>query len=265
MATTAFVVPSGRGTTFGLCTRSFSAVFSEATDNAAVSDAVPSAEVPKASAEEKFTIYVSNVPFGKLHQFDFVFCLLCSPANRKSVVDDKEVAEFFGKAGTVKDISIPRRKDSTDSRGFAFVEMASREEMERAVEQLDGSDFGGRAIQARVSLPKDKLPTKSSREKPAKRARGPDGPKVYVGNLPYGVAENDLKELFSEHGEVVSVFLVKDDDGQDRGFGFVTMGSEEAVDAAVSKIDGSFFQGRRLAARRPLAEGAKAEPTPPRK
>jgi hypothetical protein len=43
------------------------------------------------------------------------------------------------------------------------------------------------------------------------------------------------------------------------------MASEEAVDAAVSKIDGSFFQGRRLAARRPLAEGAKAEPTPPRK
>jgi RNA recognition motif-containing protein len=99
----------------------------------------------------------------------------------KSVVDDKEVEEFFGKVGTVKDVSIPRRKDSTDSRGFAFIEMASREEMERAVEQLDGTEFGGRAIQARVSLPKEKLPTKNSKEKPAKRARGPDGPKVYVG------------------------------------------------------------------------------------
>jgi hypothetical protein len=73
VATTAFVVPSGRGTTFGLCTRSFSAVFSEATDDAAVSDAVPASEVVKASAEEKFTIYVSNVPFGKLSGFEFFF------------------------------------------------------------------------------------------------------------------------------------------------------------------------------------------------
>jgi hypothetical protein len=71
VATTAFVVPSGRGTSFGLCTRSFSAVFSEATDDAAVTDAVPAAEIIKAPAEEKFTIYVSNVPFGKLYQLDF--------------------------------------------------------------------------------------------------------------------------------------------------------------------------------------------------
>ena len=42
------------------------------------------------------------------------------------------------------------------------------------------------------------------------------------------------------------------------------MGSEEAVTVAVSNIDGTFFQGRRLAARRPLAEGEKAEQTAPR-
>jgi nucleolin len=143
--------------------------------------------------------------------------------------------------------------------------MASRDEMEKAVEELDGIELGGRAIQARVSLPKDKLPTKAAREKPARRPRGPDGPKIYVGNLPYGVAEDDLKELFAEHGEVVSVYLVKDDDGKDRGFGFITMGNDEAVDVAVAKIDGSFFQGRRLAARRPLAEGEKSEQAAPRK
>ena len=142
--------------------------------------------------------------------------------------------------------------------------MASKAEMEEAVEKLDGSDLGGRAIQARVSLPKEKLPVK--KDKPARRARGgTDGPKIYVGNLPYGVDEAELSAFFAEHGEVASVYLVKDDQGQDRGFGFITMATEEGVDAAVSKVDGSFFQGRRLAARRPLAEGERAEPAPPRK
>jgi hypothetical protein len=57
----AFVVTSGRGLTFGLSTKSFSAVFSELTDNSSPADLVE----PVVS-EEKFTIYVSNVPFGAL-------------------------------------------------------------------------------------------------------------------------------------------------------------------------------------------------------
>ena len=181
-----------------------------------------------------------------------------------TAIENKDVEELFSRCGTVKDVSIPRRKDSPDSRGFAFIEMSTKEEMERAVEELDGLELGGRPIQARVSLAKDKLPSKAGKEKAQRRPRGPEGPKIYVGNLPYGVAEDDLKELFAEHGDVVNVYLVKDDDGKDRGFGFVTMGSEEAVTVAVSNIDGTFFQGRRLAARRPLAEGEKAEQTAPR-
>ena len=177
----------------------------------------------------------------------------------RSAIEDNDVKELFSKCGTVKDVSIPRRKDSSDSRGFAFIEMATKDEMEKAVQELDGVELGGRAINARVSLSKDELPTKPNKEKPVRRPRGPDGPKIYVGNLPYGVAEDELKALFSDYGTVSSVYLVKDDDGKDRGFGFITMSSEEEVDVAVAKIDGSFFQGRRLAARRPLAEGEKSE------
>ena len=80
-----------------------------------------------------------------------------------------------------------------------------------------------------------------------------------------GVQTCALPILFAEHGEVASVYLVKDDDGKDRGFGFITMSSDAEVDVAVAKIDGSFFQGRRLAARRPLAEGEKSEQSTPRK
>lgn len=68
VSTTGFVIPSGRGSAFGLCTRSFSAVFSEATDDAApaveVAIDAPSEVVVTPADGEKFTIYVSNVPFG---------------------------------------------------------------------------------------------------------------------------------------------------------------------------------------------------------
>ena len=64
-STTAFVVPSARGSAFGINTRSCSAVFSEATDDASA-PAAPVAAAPVV-AEEKFTIYVSNVPFSKCY------------------------------------------------------------------------------------------------------------------------------------------------------------------------------------------------------
>jgi nucleolin len=180
--------------------------------------------------------------------------------SNKTAVDDKELEDVFASCGTVKNISIPRRKETNDSRGFAFIDMASMAEVEKAVEELNGKDFGGRALQTRVSLPKEQVP---KGEKPAnKRPRGPDGPKIYIGNLPYGVSEDDIKEYISEHGEVANVFLARDNDGKDRGFGFVTMASEELVEAAIAGVDGSFFQGRRLAARRPLPEGAKTEKKP---
>jgi RNA recognition motif-containing protein len=179
-----------------------------------------------------------------------------------SAVEDDEMRDIFSKAGTVKEVTIPRRKDSADSRGFAFIEMASKEDMEKAVQELDGYEFGGRAIQARVSLTKDQLPTKVKKEKSVKRSRAPEGPKVYVGNLPFDVAPDALKELFEKYGEVTNVFLVKDNDGQSRGFGFVAMKTEEDVDAAIAEVDGIIFQGRRLAARRPLAEGEKSKSIP---
>eukprot|EP00545_Synedropsis_sp_CCMP1620_P000452 CAMPEP_0119008136 /NCGR_PEP_ID=MMETSP1176-20130426/3483_1 /TAXON_ID=265551 /ORGANISM="Synedropsis recta cf, Strain CCMP1620" /LENGTH=545 /DNA_ID=CAMNT_0006960409 /DNA_START=32 /DNA_END=1666 /DNA_ORIENTATION=+ len=213
------------------------AVVVEAVEPAVAVEEPAAPVVPAAPVEERFTIYASNIPFE---------------------VDDKDLKAFFEECGTVKDLSVPRRKETNDSRGFAFVDMASMEEVEKAVAALNGKDFGGRAMNARVSLPKEQLP-KGEGAKPPRRNRGPDGPKIYIGNLPYGIDEAELTKFIAEHGEVANVYLARDDDGKDRGFGFVTMASEEAVEAAIAGVDGSFFQGRRLAARRPLPEGSRSE------
>ncbi len=68
--------------------------------------------------------------------------------------------------------------------------------------------------------------------------------KLYVGNLPFSATEDSLRDLFTEHGEVLSLNLITDrDTGRPRGFGFVEM---ENADAAIAALDGTEFEGRNL-------------------
>lgn len=70
--------------------------------------------------------------------------------------------------------------------------------------------------------------------------------RIYVGNLPFTATEEELSELFAQHGTVHSVDLINDrQTGRPRGFGFVEM-DEEAADAAISALDGMEYGGRTL-------------------
>jgi len=69
---------------------------------------------------------------------------------------------------------------------------------------------------------------------------------IYVGNLPFNSTEDEVRELFSEHGKVSSVKLINDrDTGRPRGFGFVEMDGADA-DSAIETLDGTEFGGRNL-------------------
>jgi RNA recognition motif-containing protein len=71
--------------------------------------------------------------------------------------------------------------------------------------------------------------------------------KLYVGNLSYDTTENDLQDLFSQHGPVTEVNLVQDRvTGRARGFGFVTMATPEGAQAAIQALNGSEVGGRAL-------------------
>jgi RNA recognition motif-containing protein len=71
--------------------------------------------------------------------------------------------------------------------------------------------------------------------------------KLYVGNLPFGISEDDLRKLFAEAGEVQSVKIVTDSySGQSRGFGFVEMTSKEAAEKAISLVNGKSIMNRTL-------------------
>lgn len=74
------------------------------------------------------------------------------------------------------------------------------------------------------------------------------GTRLYVGNLPFGMGEAELRVLFEEEGrKVVDVRLISDRmTGQPRGFGFVEMGSEAEAQAAIQSLHGRPVQGRAM-------------------
>jgi cold-inducible RNA-binding protein len=71
--------------------------------------------------------------------------------------------------------------------------------------------------------------------------------KLYVGNLPFDVGEQDLQELFAAHGEVISAKVITDrETGRPRGFGFIEMAQAEDAQKAIASLDGRDFKGRSL-------------------
>ncbi len=71
--------------------------------------------------------------------------------------------------------------------------------------------------------------------------------KLFVGNIVFSATEDDLRSLFSEVGTVEEVALINDKfTGKPRGFGFVTMATEEEAQAAVERFEGYDLEGRSL-------------------
>jgi cold-inducible RNA-binding protein len=71
--------------------------------------------------------------------------------------------------------------------------------------------------------------------------------KLYVGNLPYNTAEQDLQELFASAGAVETVNLMRDmATGQARGFGFVEMATDEDAQNAIQQLNNFQYGGRNL-------------------
>jgi RNA recognition motif-containing protein len=78
-------------------------------------------------------LYVGNLPF---------------------TTDETQLQDLFAQAGTVETVSVVRDRDTGRARGFAFVEMGSDEEAQKAINQLNSFELGGRALTVNEAKPK---------------------------------------------------------------------------------------------------------------
>ncbi|BDS07954.1 hypothetical protein NT6N_29940 [Oceaniferula spumae] len=85
---------------------------------------------------------------------------------------------------------------------------------------------------------------------------------IYVGNLSYGLSDNDLQQLFAEHGAVASAKIIQDrDTGRSKGFGFVEMPNDAEGQKAIDSLNGQAVDGRNLT----VNEARPREERPPRR
>ena len=68
---------------------------------------------------------------------------------------------------------------------------------------------------------------------------------IYVGNLAYGITEEELRSAFEQHGEVSSAKIITDrESGRSKGFGFVEMPDDGEGEAAIKELNGAMLSGR---------------------
>ena len=87
------------------------------------------------------------------------------------------------------------------------------------------------------------------------------GNKLYVGNLPYSVRDEDLQQSFGQFGSITSAkVMMERDTGRSKGFGFVEMGSDAEAQAAITGMNGQSLGGRAIT----VNEARPMEARPPR-
>jgi RNA recognition motif-containing protein len=85
--------------------------------------------------------------------------------------------------------------------------------------------------------------------------------KLYVGNLPWSTTNDDLQQLFAQHGAVSSASVLIDKmTGRSRGFGFVEMENDAEAENAINALNGQEWNGRKLV----VNEARPMEARPPR-
>jgi len=169
--------------------------------------------------------------------------------NLDYATDEDRLRQEFGQFGKVTDVFLPMERGTQRPRGFGFVTLSNRESAERAISKMDQAQLDGRTIRVNESRPKG--------QGSERRGNGPgssggfnsankEDVKLYVGNLAFDTPEDQVRQLFEQHGKVVDCFMPTDrDTGKVRGFAFVTMPSAEAEEACM-KLNGYEMDGRQL-------------------
>jgi RNA recognition motif-containing protein len=175
---------------------------------------------------------------------------------------------FEATGSSVIDVSLPRDRATGRPRGFGFVTLSSVDEARVARESLDGSMQSGRSISVRpfqAAAPKRADANADGPPPDRGPPRGNDDRTLYLGNLPYDATGPEVEALLEGAGvsPVVRVNLPQDAQGRPRGFGFVTLGSVEAAQAAVEALKDKEVRGRRVSASIALGRGERAARPPP--
>lgn len=167
--------------------------------------------------------------------------------NLPYLCDSAQLAGIVQEYGTPELVEVLYNRVTGKSRGFAFVTMSSIEDCNAVIENLDGSEYGGRYLRVNFAdKPKTREPLYPETEH-----------KLFVGNLSWSVNSESLYQAFEQYGSVVGARVLFDGEtGKSRGYGFVCYATRAEMEKALASLNGVELEGRAM--RISLAEGKKS-------
>lgn len=161
---------------------------------------------------------------------------------------DASLEEYFATVGQVTSARIVRDRNSGRSKGFGFVEFATDDAAQDAVDRLNGSDLDGRNIKVDLATQNDQnRGEKKDRFEKRDRTPASKSEKLFIGGLAWATTNESLQDAFSQYGEVVEARVVLDKmTSRSRGFGFVTFTNADDAEKARDGMNGQDLDGRSI-------------------
>ena len=142
---------------------------------------------------------------------------------------DTELYTMFITLGPIVSAKIMRDKSSGYSFGYGFVQYESPQDAARAIEQLNGLQV---ANNKRIKVSYSRPNTADIKDT-----------NLYVGNVPAGITETDLDNLFGNYGSILTKKLLKDQTGKNKGIAFIRYSKKAEADAAMEGLHGYKLPG----------------------
>jgi RNA recognition motif-containing protein len=177
----------------------------------------------------------------------------------------QDLKDKFRDCGTVVYANVTRGDDGR-SKGWGIVEFETPDEAIKAVQELNGTELGGRRIAVREDREDRDVKQFIEGEggengsRPPRRGRGrgrgrserpviegePSGFQVCIQGIPWKYTETELGDLVAECGEVEKAEVMTSPDGRSKGWGTVRFTTKESASASIEKFHGSTLEGRTL-------------------
>ncbi|XP_047947335.1 heterogeneous nuclear ribonucleoprotein Q-like isoform X2 [Salvia hispanica] len=139
-------------------------------------------------------------------------------------VSGEDLRELCEPLGEIVEIRVMKNRDTGESKGFAFVAFRTKDEAQKAIEELHSKEFKGRTLRCSFSETKYRL---------------------FIGNVPKGWSEDDFKKLIESTGPgAETIELIKDpqNPGRNRGFAFVEYYNNACADYSRQKMTAASFK-----------------------
>jgi splicing factor 3B subunit 4 len=165
-------------------------------------------------------------------------------------VNEEILWELFLQVGPVVYVHIPKDKVTNQHSGFGFVEFQNEIDAEYAAKVMAGVRVFGKAIRI----------NRANSQRKAAAASLDVGANLFIGSLSTEVDERLLYDTFSRFGMIVSTpKVMRDEQGESKGFAFVSFSDFESSDAAIAALNGQYLAGRPISVAYAIKKDSKGE------